>query len=103
MAGKEESETTIVINQADLEDGYFVFGTSIPSHFQRLCKKIGKDNIQTKESTKDGVVTYWDCRIPSKYLAKGSFCVKKPRKIRQPISSEAKTLLIARLAKNRGK
>lgn len=88
MADIEESETNIIINQADLKDGYFVFGTSMSSHFQKLCRRVGETNLlEVKKSTRDGQTTYWQCKVPSRYLSKSHFGIRilgaQPRKLSQ--------------------
>ncbi len=76
---KSEKETVVILNRADLEDGFFVFGTSQKSHFQKLCKRInGRDKLLDLKYTKskDGKSSWWECRVPAKFLSRSTFGVK---------------------------
>lgn len=74
--GKSERETVVIINLADLEDGYFSFGTSESSHFKRLCKRIGGESalIEVRyDKDRRGIVRWWQCRVPAQFLSKRTF------------------------------
>lgn len=86
---KNERETLIVLNEADLAGGYFIFGTSVERHFTKLCKRVGGESglLEVKKSTRGGVVTYWACMVPKKFLLKANFGIRKvsdPRSKRGP-------------------
>ena len=75
-----ERETVIMINYADLAEGYFVFGTSIPAHFRKLCSRIGgKTNLlDLKTETILGKTVWWECTVPKYFLA-GTLGIKKSK------------------------
>lgn len=59
-----ERETIICINDADLAEGWFRFGTSRKDHFDKLNRRVGSNILSTKIS-KDakGNPVYWDCKV----------------------------------------
>lgn len=76
---KSEKETVMILNRADLDDGFFIFGTSQKSHFQKLCKRIkGRDKLLDVKHTKsqDGKSGWWECLVPSKFLSYSTFGIK---------------------------
>jgi len=98
----EDQETIITVNEADWRDGYFTFGTSRPADFQKLIRRCPKDKlIDLRESTREGKTTYWNCKVPSEYLSRSTFSLRRP--CRKP-PSEAQILArhaLGRAAKER--
>src|SRR5262245_51231176 len=89
---KNERETVIVINAVDLEQGYFAFGTSERSHFERICKRIGGKHLLLdikEEKDHDGKVSWWECHIPAHFLSLRTFAIgrKAKRNISQALAS----------------
>lgn len=80
---KNERETVIIINLADIKDGYFSFGTSERSHFARLCKRIGGRNVLREvREDKDcnGDVKWWQCHVPVQFLSLRTFAIGRKAK-----------------------
>lgn len=74
---EQERETVININQADSKEGYFVFGTSIHSHANKIKKIVGKYIIsETINKNINGEITWYSFKIPSDYLSP-SFAIRK--------------------------
>lgn len=69
------NETIILLNEADLREGYFVFSTSRDTHFVRLCKRVGgaENLLEVKLSKRDGKVTWYSAKVPVKYLSRTHF------------------------------
>ena len=71
-----EQETIIVVNQADIRDGYFRFNTTRRKDFERLCKRVGgKENLlaTSEGKDKDGSVTSWRCKVPARFWKAAAF------------------------------
>lgn len=68
-------ETIILLNEADLREGYFAFSTSKEAHFLRLCRRVGgvENLLEVKTSERDGKITWWSAKVPVKYLSKTHF------------------------------
>lgn len=73
---KEEQETIINFNRADMEDGFFTFGTSVKSDYERLARLVGKEKLKTKVCVMEGKESYWSCRVPVEYARMRCFGVK---------------------------
>lgn len=98
----EEQETIILLNEADLAEGYFQFGTSLQRRFDRLCKQVkGRENlISIKEDKEtDGTIRWWQCKVPVAYLNTRSFSIKKPTPLSQ---ARVEALSRARACSHRG-
>lgn len=66
----EETETVIVINEADRREGFFRFGTSNIGHLKKLYKRVGKEYpVLLHESKKDGEITWSEFKVPYHSLA----------------------------------
>ena len=61
----EEIETQININQADMRDGYFSFGTSHKPHWNMILKRVGEENLVDIKNSLD----WWSAKVPKKYLS----------------------------------
>lgn len=55
---KQEKETIILINEADLEDGFIIFSTTKKSFRDRLLKRLGSSNV-IKEEVSGGMFTIY--------------------------------------------
>jgi hypothetical protein len=77
-----ENETIILINDADVADGFFRFSTSKPKQFAKLCKRIGGEAklISVQHSTQGARVVSWTCKVPIAYLSKTSWGIGPKRK-----------------------
>ena len=97
----EEQETIILINAADLKEGFFRFSTSRKTDFERLCRRVGgRANLLKYEvSTADGGgVVEWRCRVPACYWKRTTFGIGQKRASRPGGNPEAlKRLHEARL------
>lgn len=98
-----EYETIICINAADKAEGFFRIGTSIPGHFRRICRKVGRENlIDLRISlSADGNPCYWDCKIPIGNLQESSLSVKKLVKPSRNLTQKERDIRGARLLKFR--
>lgn len=77
---KAEQETILTYNRADRANGYFSFGTSQKSDFNRLCRRVGGQSnlIKVKVSRgTQGQPTWWEARVPIKYSSRVHFGVRK--------------------------
>ncbi len=85
---REDRETIICLNRADMRDGFFVFGTSEATDFRRLCRRIGgPDNLRRlKVSMCEGTAVWWDCEVPVEYMSRRTWGIGK-RKGRKPPTS----------------
>jgi hypothetical protein len=77
---RSERETLLIFNQDDLDRGFFRFGTSQKSAFDRLCRRVG--GIErlidvTFSRNKKGETTWWEAHVPVKYLSGAHFGVRK--------------------------
>lgn len=77
-----EHETIILLNDSDLDEGYFTVSTSKVGHFKKLLKKLGKDTFLDIKITKspEGKDWYWQMKIPTTCLSKATFGIKRPKK-----------------------
>jgi len=65
---KCERETNLLINQQDLADGFFVFGTSERHHYQKVLKRCAGGILSDKQlGTKE--CPYWQLKIDAKCLS----------------------------------
>lgn len=73
-----ESETIYLVNEQDLKEGYFQIGTSLPRVYNRVIKRLGKENLLSEEIRKDreGKVTWYQMRIPRRFLSR-NLLIKK--------------------------
>lgn len=63
--GYEEQETQILINQADLKEGFFTFGTSRQCDYNKLIRKVGESRVLNTRISHDpeGNPVYWSCKV----------------------------------------
>jgi hypothetical protein len=96
----QDNETIILINDADLRDGYFRFYTTKELDYNRLLKIAGDSLFSPTKvtQTKDGLTTSWDCRVPVSFLQRRRWLIRKKRVI-PPISEEKKAEMVANLRK----
>jgi hypothetical protein len=73
------NETIILMNEEELKEKYFSFGTSLKRHFKKLCNRVGRENlIEVRESRSgEGKVNWWQCKVPLKYLSRAHFGIRK--------------------------
>lgn len=83
--GIEEKETIILINEADLKDGYFCFDTSIKRHADRILKLGFTPKKQSEE--------YWSFHLPKSYLSK-AMGIRKPKVVTEKMRLQGKALSI---------
>ena len=88
---RHERETVITINVADLDAGYFLFGTTEKCLFNRLCKRVGKSNLMNIEESQ----RWFECRVPKEFLNLKTFAIGKKRK--RVVSAAQKERLISYL------
>lgn len=100
MKEKSEQETIVLLNRNDLDEGFFVFSTSQKSHFDKLCKRVGQENLISVRVDYDekGNPAWYDCKVPSIYLSKTNFGVRTPMKLRRKLSPEEKEARSIRLS-----
>jgi hypothetical protein len=82
-----DEETIILLNQEEMREGYFTFGTSVPREYKRLIKRIGGVNKLKSlnlSKTPSGVVTWYDCKVPIEYYFRNTFAIGKRRVIDSP-------------------
>jgi len=91
-----ERETIITINDADLMEGFFRFGTSKRSHYDRVKKKVGELIIEQHIETHLGAPQWWSLKIDKCALTKTGFSIRRPPKI----SNEERIARQARAKKN---
>lgn len=73
---KSETETVIVINEADRRDGYFTIGSSNISHIRKIERRLGSDIIERRDSRgPDGKLTFSQFRAPISRLS-GTLAIK---------------------------
>ena len=74
-----DNETMILINSSDVAKGYFIFGTTKQSDFNKLIKRIGGQSnlIEVKTTRNKNKVVYWSVKLPVSLYSKVSFGVKK--------------------------
>lgn len=67
-----EKETIIVVNESDRQEGFFRFGTSNISDFKKLQRLLRQESaiIVKRSLTPKGKVSYWDVKVPIKYLGR---------------------------------
>jgi hypothetical protein len=98
---RSEKETLIIVNRADLDEGFFIFGTSQKTHFQKLCKRVrGRDKLIDVKHTKsrDGKSVWWECRVPCEFLSRSTFGVKSMSKSEAAIKRGNSVKKIGRLS-----
>ena len=88
---REDRETIICLNQADMRDGFFVFGTSEATHFRRLCRRIGgQDNLHNLKVSKfEGKPVWWECEVPVEYMSRTTWGIRKRKGRKPPTSTPA--------------
>jgi len=99
---KSISETIILLNDGDIELGFFRFSTSKQSAFNKMMKRIGDDTFEPVYISKDikGNPREWIVKIPVKYLSKRTFGIGKPRQI--TLTDEQRKVLSDRAKENFG-
>lgn len=77
-----EYETIILLNDSDLDEGFFTFGTSKVGHYRKILKKLGKETLIDIKITKspEGKDWYWHLKIPVSCLSKSHFGIRKPKR-----------------------
>lgn len=68
---KAETETVIIINEADREEGFFTFGTSNEAHVRKVRKRIKPDFILDCKESKNskGEITWRAFKLDYRALA----------------------------------
>lgn len=96
-----ETETIILINMEDLENGYFRFSTSHYVDFKRLCKRIGGEEnlIELKTDSQGSKVVQWNCKVPKQYLGRSNFSIRPPST--RKLTDEQKEAVRQRFLKNK--
>jgi hypothetical protein len=97
MATKAETETIILLNQADLADGFFRFSSNHPPHRRRL-EKITAGDFTTKSD-------YSGCLcalVPTKFLSKTLSLAKPAAKRKMTEEQRAESILRLRKARKLG-
>lgn len=97
---KNEKETIILFNKGDADDGYFTIATSIKSHYMRIIKRVGLNNLINLDIKKDSQNNdiYWNLKLPISYMSKATFGIKKPVKP-EHIEARKLSLVNARTSK----
>ena len=93
-----EKETTILMNDADIRDGFFHFGTSKRNHYERIKKTFPEYIIEESTERIDNTAVYWNLKLDACLLTKKGFAIRKPR----VISDELRLKLQARARKSFG-
>lgn len=75
---RAERETMILANKADADDGFFVFYTTEPGHFARLCRRIGGQDVLLgcEITLQEGRPIAWNCKVPIRFMSKSNFGVR---------------------------
>lgn len=88
---KCERETLILINQADKEEGFFIFSTTYRPDYQRFCRKVPKDKfLDYRETKESGRVVGWEVKVPYAYLRPASFGIGRPVNSRPKLTLKQK-------------
>jgi hypothetical protein len=100
MTTSADNETIILLNDADLRDGYFRFYTTKEIDLNRLFKITGGSLFEPMRvtKTKEGLTTSWDCKVPVSFLQRSRWSIRKKRVI-APMSEEKKAAMVANLRK----
>jgi hypothetical protein len=74
---KAETETSILYNAADLDEGFFRLGTSQEHIYNKVLKRVGQINIiDCQIRTQEGKPVWWDLKINAKCFSKSSLGLK---------------------------
>lgn len=94
----DEQETLIRLNQADLKEGWFSFGTSRQCDFEKLIRRIGSENVLSVTESKDreGKTTFWNCKVSSKCLSRANWGIRRRTNTALNLSGHAKLRGFAR-------
>ena len=80
-----ENETIIILNKADIREGFFRFSTSSKVDFSRLCKRIGGEQSLRKltlSTQENGVkIVEWICEVPIEFLSMTTFGIRMKNKM----------------------
>lgn len=93
-----ERETIICLNDADKLDGYFVFGTSIKAHWDKVVRRVGglSSLMEVRmDQGPAGDIRYWSCRVPIEFL--DPYLGVRGKKRRRAISEADRQELIERM------
>lgn len=75
-----EKETIITINDADMREGFFYFGTSKRHHYDRIKKLLKEEHIVEEKIHYHGAApSYWSMKLRSDCLTKRGFSIRPPR------------------------
>lgn len=98
-----DHETIILINQNDLNQGFFRFSTTRFADYKRLLKIVGNENnlLSLKTNINKGKVIEWLCQIPIDYLDKNSWKIR--RKVKHTLTNDQKEAMRERFNKIRKK
>ncbi len=93
------NETIILINEEDMKEGYFRFGTSIRHHIDKLIRVVTRKHLISYKENKDakGRVVWWDVKVPVRFLSKGSFYIRRPVAGRQILTEQKRGVLRDRM------
>jgi hypothetical protein len=64
---RAEQETVIVANLGDMDEGFFTVETTEPHIYRRLVRMVGDDLITQTNQDKQGRVTTYLCRVPTRF------------------------------------
>lgn len=75
-----ESETIILLNRQDIEEGFFSVSTTHLPDYHRICRRVGRKNfLAEREIRERGSVIGYDLKLPYTYLSPRTFSIRKPR------------------------
>lgn len=92
---KAELETHILVNQQDVEEGYFWIYTSYAAHAKRVQQRYANGILDTKECRANGETTEWKFKMDKAYLPKGGFTLRSCVKSHRPATDKQRALLLA--------
>lgn len=90
-----ERETVIIVNEADLAEGFFLFGTTSEKKFKKVLRKVGKANVEELSAGGE----WYEAKVDSSCLNLNNFAIGRRRK--RTMSEEQRVTAGERLKKAR--
>lgn len=84
---REERETIILLNRADMDEGFFRISTSDHGDARKILRRLGpgfKDKLECVEYGESGRPVAYNIKVPIGRLARSSFCLRPVRSTAPP-------------------
>jgi hypothetical protein len=94
-----ESESIITINQADLDEGFFVYYTTLKRIAMSVMRKFKHEILSYKTTSRGDKVTSWTFQLTKDSLPKCPFLKNRRRNPASTLTQLQKDDLRVRLAK----